>query len=425
MCAANGFRSADRKTLKRLLERLPTDLRTMILRGTQEWFLKHGLVGRLEEELPNQRWQMDISEVPIWALCVETGELFKPWKIVVVDACTRCVPDVLYCRNIPDSEDVLQFLRGAFLPKNDPDRPFFGVPRVLQMDNDPRFTGSALERMALALEITLDFIPRACPSADGKIERIFETFNERLYSHLAGYASRFAAKGSAKKRAIPFPLFPRITRKFMLEYHLSIHTSIHASPWERFHELLEHAVGLVWDPGEVIGGTRVLASLPVVGRDGIAMPNGQLYTTPEFATLVGETVDVLRPPHMMDGPVDAFYAGRHVGTLEPNDPLIAAAVADARRARMLSLLEMRELLLEGLRESPPIPDYSVDTKAERVRIKDGDASSMQKPLPVPVDGENERGVTHVPPDGDGFHDGEKAPAAKKRRRVKKFKPHTK
>jgi len=44
---------------------------------------------------------------------------------------------------------------------------------------------------------------------------------------------------------------------------------------------------------------------------------------------------------------------------------------------------------------------------------------------VPVDGENERGVTHVPPDGDGFHDGEKAPAAKKRRRVKKFKPHTK
>jgi len=428
MCEKYGFVSAGRKTLKRLLDRLPADLRTMILEGTTSWFQKHGLVGHLSEEVPNARWQMDISEVPIWALCMETGELFKPWKILAIDACNRTVPEVRYFRIVPTSEDVLEFLRATFLPKGDPDRPFYGVPKVLQMDNDSRFTGSALERMALALDITLDFIPRACPSADGKVERLFETFDMQLYSHLAGFSHRFAAKGSASKRAIPFPLLPRLSRQFMLEYHLAVHSELRTSPWEKSHKLLDQTIGLAWGPSEIIEATRVTETLEVQ-REGVKMPNNQLYSAPELKSIVGEKIDILRPPHMIDGPVDAFFAGKYVARLEPSDPKLAAAIADARRARMLELLEMRDLLLEGLRESPPIPDYSIDTKAERAKIKRETGAT-----PSANGEEDGHDVTRHAPDGAPSTDGAKAPDGSKppkrstqhkKRKVRKFKEDSK
>lgn len=387
-----GWPKTNYYALRRAIEKLPADVRKLLAAGGKAAFEKTGLVGKRVQSRPLELVQMDASEMPIWTVHPATGELIKPWMTGIIDGHSRVILGMDFHLGSPDAFATASALADAFSPKNDESWPFFGIPETVQSDNAQAYVGKVLSGIAVRANFILDHIPAGCPSANGKIERFFQTFQDSLLSRLAGYASQSHAKGKAETRGvIPWEVLKSVCRRYLLEYHSSVHSGIGTTPWEAWHENIQDAPGYLIPPAEIRRKMRVAVTCDVT-REGVQVM-GTGYSGKALNGLVGDMVTVLCSAKGGDQSVEAFHRGNQIGFLRPV-PLVTADINAARLKRQINLSGFRKKMREEFENCPPeqTPEV-VLPKEERKRMKTAQKKTPRnrtiKPARFEVEGQKE------------------------------------
>lgn len=279
---------------------------------------------------------------------MHSGKLAQPWAIGVIDTCSRVVMAFEITLSVPSTADVLRTVRTAILPKDDSRFPFFGCPKKIQTDNGSIFRSADFLDALLRLDIGLVETPKNCPSADGKIERLFKTINDGFLRNLSQFAHQHRGMALAKRYPLPLPVLLKMAPKFIADYHLRLHRGLGTSPWEKWHGTLENAEGFSIDADAVFEAFKIRIERRV-GRDGVEVSPGLHLSAPELAGLVGETVYLRVLPEGGDGRVECYYRGEYLASLvavEGNGHLIES-IREARRARAIELNKLRHSLIKS------------------------------------------------------------------------------
>jgi len=346
MAEKEGMAKFSYKQIKTLFARTPTDMRKIIVDGERAGFEQAGIVARRVEGFPNEVWQMDATELDSWALDMSSGVWYRPWMTTIIDCYSRVILSAIFHRHEPTTADALIALQGAILPKGYADYPFFGLPKGLSCDNHSTYKSADFLDALRRLGITRMEIPNECPSADGKIERFFRTFKFGLLARLAGYAGQHKGLARAKKAAVPSALLPKIIRRFIVDYHLREHAGIGTTPWEKWHEGLEHAHGLVVNDSEIEDAIKLRRDF-LIARDGIEVEPRRHFSGVCLGGLVDKTIQVLLSPQGRDREIPAYYLTKLIGTLKCLEE--DATLADDVRAERLSRSVDIQRLAAGLR----------------------------------------------------------------------------
>ena len=353
----------------RFLRSAPKDLRTLLVENSRVHFERWGIVLKKNENNPNACWQIDASEFPVWVLDPATGEIFKPWITALIDCATRVVMGYRLHREFPDTGEVLLALRNAILPKDSETYPFFGIPQKIQSDNGTIFKSADFMDSLMRLEIEQQLINPHCPSANGKIERWFQTCQDQLARNLNGYADQYRGLAKAQKYAIPWPLLPQYFEKYLLEYHLAHHSELGMSPWEAWHQKLMSAHGLSFNPQTVIDALKIRKEV-LVQRDGVTMESGRQYHSSKLAGVVGEKVIVRYSPDGIPQKLECYFKGEFLDDLESVEAqgTLATDIKQARLDRVIELQRLRKTLIETAKkiqsDESPTPSVSPEEAIE-------------------------------------------------------------
>jgi putative transposase len=381
------------KQVRLLFDRTPTDMRRIIADGQRAGFEKAGIVARRVEAFPNQHWQMDATELDSWTLDMATGVWFHPWMTSVIDGYSRVIMAATYHRDEPTTADSLITLKNAILSKGYTDYPFFGLPQAISTDNHAIYRSADFLDALRRLNITRDPIPNECPSANGKIERWFNSFKYGLLTRLAGYAGQHRGLAKAKEGAVPDSLMPRLIRKFIVnEYHLREHRELQGTPWEHWHEALEHAHGLIVNPAEVEDAIKLRRDFKVA-RDGILIEPGRHYTGTCLGGLVDEEITVLVSPEGRDLEVPAYYRLQHIGELRcmEEDSTLSDEIRKERLLRSIDIQRLASAL------SARIPNEGVNTPVQGLPQDGPPPSTPSTPATTPHEVPPLSPVASLPP----------------------------
>jgi putative transposase len=362
-----GWPQTNYQALKRAIRALPADVRMLLAEGSRTMFEKTSLVGRREHTRPLELVQMDASEMAVYTVHPATGQLIVPWMTGVVDSYSRVVLELRFHLAAPDAIESVAALTTAFLPKSDETNPFFGLPEAVQTDNAKIYTGSVMAGVSARAGFVLDPVPLNSPAANGKVERFFGTFKTRFASSLAGYTRQSHGMAKAKRfGVIPWEVLKSLGRRFLLEYHSSVHSELGMTPWEAWHEVINRSPGYFVPAAEIRKIMRVEVDAKVC-REGVSAL-GSNYSGAALTGLVGEPITVLTSATGGDPSVDAYHLGRFIGRLRPRE-LVADEVNTSRTARKVSLQQFRRKMRETLKTTPPADGvHPVRPSEERERI---------------------------------------------------------
>jgi putative transposase len=292
--------------------------------------------------------------------------LFKPFLISFIDAATRVVMGWRLFRYEPTTADLLLTLRMAIFAKHDPSYPFCGSPDGIQSDNGGIFESEDYADCLIRLKIVRQEIPGKSPSANGKVERFFETIQDGIIRRLHGHSDQFDGLASAKKKATPWDPLIRTISHFMGTYHSRVHSELKTSPWEAWHDRQEIARGLGFSMADVLDATMVRLQAQVQ-RDGVHLPDKNTYSDPCLTGLVDKTITVRVSPDRPYDRVEAYREGKFLGLLGNihHTPEVAQQIKESRVERSIELHGLKKIV-NTMAESvlPPAdaapPAYIVD-----------------------------------------------------------------
>ena len=381
---AQGWKTPSIGQLRGALASLPADLRTLLTDGSRAMFERATQVVRREKSFPNESWQVDCTELPVWCLDLVTGELFKPWLTAVIDGFTRVVLAAVVHRHTPAARDLLLVYRRAFLPQGRPEHPFYGLPQRIQRDNAAVLKTADILDLMFVLSVDYAPIPRESPNANGGIERWFQTCKTQLCTNLLSYAGQPHGLHLAQTQgAVPWPLVQGIVDKFLVRYHTHAHRGLGwQSPWERWHEHLDRAHGLIFDAPRVLAAARFRREA-TVERDGVFLEDGRRHSSEKLAALIGEKIILRLDPEDPGRQPHAYRAdGTFLAVLEPfqDSPGLAERIAGQRLERTVELKRLRKQMRRLLRTLPPVDaPAAIFTAAPRPRASDGSAAASDPP----------------------------------------------
>lgn len=356
--------------LLRAINKLPADMRMALTGGAREMFEKTCLTVRRISGFPYQLVQMDSTDVPVWCLDVVTGELFRPWMTTIIDTFSRVILALQLHRREPNARDILITLKQAIFPKDRDDWPFYSLFLECQADNHPIFTSLDVKDAMLRLGAIYSHSPNASPNANGKQERFFRRFKEQFAANLISFTGKSHALGKANKAAIPWPLMSKLAEKYLLKYHTAEHRGIHTSPWQRLHENLDIAHGLVFDAQDALDALKIRRKFKL-RRDGITLENGRDYSSPKLVGMKGKTIEVRIGADGSDRTIEAYHNGHFVDHLRPfdDDQTLADDIAKARLERTSELKKFRKQMRKLLRHAPAIETNAVDPSSPRPKLR--------------------------------------------------------
>lgn len=226
----------------RIASRLPDDLKTLAQEGAVAYRETFDLLFRREATCANAIWQADHYRVPIFLL-KERGKVDRPSLTAIEDDYSRAIPGYRLSWSAPSAYQTSLALRQAIWVKDDPRWPMCGVPACLYTDHGSDFTSKHLEAVAADLKMALIFSQVGRPRGRGKVERLFLTMDEMLFSTLPGYAPKVKdpreqreINARARKSAcLTLAELDAIIRTWLLEtYHRREHTQTQMAPLERW-----------------------------------------------------------------------------------------------------------------------------------------------------------------------------------------------
>ena len=114
---------------------------------------------------------------------------------IILDDHSRAVAGYALTLHAPSSIQTALALRQAIWRKGDPHWSVCGIPETFYTDHGSDFTSHHLEQVAADLPMALVFSTAGKPRGRGKVERIFETINQRFLDHQPGYTPAGAPPG--------------------------------------------------------------------------------------------------------------------------------------------------------------------------------------------------------------------------------------
>jgi hypothetical protein len=255
------------------------------------------------------------------------------------------------CKTVGAAE-IITCWRKAMLAKGIPTCPFYGVPSAVSMDNHKVFKGDAWQSL-MALGPEPCFINNDSPEQNGKQERWFRTLQTKLISHLEGFADQHQGKDKAKKKCIPYPLLQKLVDDFVLEYHLTEHSTLEMTPWEAWHRGMADAHGLLVAASDIDRCLRVSREVKVT-PEGVQIDNRK-YIGTCLEGRVDQTLTVRFAPEgprdtvsVFDHGVDLGDASEHISTE------LAAEITSTRLERTIEIARLAKRIRERHEQMPPV-----------------------------------------------------------------------
>ena len=186
-------------------------------------------------------------------------------------------------------------LHQAIWRKSEPGWTVCGIPAVLYTDHGSDFTSRHIERVCADLKIRLVFSLPGKPRGRGRVERFFETVNQRFLADLPGYAP---AGQTHRPPALTLGALDHAFRRFVLgDYHQTPHSATGMPPQARWS-----SSGFLPQMPESLEQLDLLlltvAKPRQVHQDGIRF-HALHYIDPTLAAYVGEAVTIRYDPRDM------------------------------------------------------------------------------------------------------------------------------
>jgi len=305
LATAQGLRVPSYDVVHDIVRQLAPALVTLAHAGSKVYSETFDLLYRREAEEPNALWQADHTLLDL-LLTDDTGHPRKPWLTVILDDYSRAVAGYMVAFEAPSALHTALTLRQAIWRKPEPRWQVCGIPRILYTDHGSDFTSQHLEQVCADLKIQAIFSQVGQPRGRGRIERFFNTVNQRLLAGLAGYApAGFAPQVTP---GLDLPGFTQAFEHFVLqEYHQTPHSATGIPPqarWSANGFLPQMPVSL--DQLDLL--LLTVAKARRVHQDGLRFQSLR-YIDPTLAAYVGEDVTIQYDPRDM-AEIRVYYQER-------------------------------------------------------------------------------------------------------------------
>ena len=295
LAAAHDTPAPCYRTVYNIIRRIAPALRTLAHHGSKAYHETFDLLYRREADAPNAIWQADHTLLDM-LLTDEKGHARKPWLTVILDDYSRAVAGYLVGFEAPSALHTALALRQAIWRKPEPTWQVCGIPGILYTDHGSDFTSQHLAQVCADLKIQAIFSLVGQPRGRGRIERFFNTVNQRLLARLPGYApTGFATQVTP---GLDLLGFAQAFEHFVLhEYHQTPHSATGVAPQARWSAQgflpqlptsLEHLDLLL----------LTVAKPRQVHQDGIRF-QALRYIDPTLAAYVGEAITIRYDPRDM------------------------------------------------------------------------------------------------------------------------------
>lgn len=305
LATAQGLRVPSYDVVHDIVRQLAPALVTLAHAGSKVYSETFDLLYRREAEEPNALWQADHTLLDL-LLTDDTGHPRKPWLTVILDDYSRAVAGYMVAFEAPSALHTALTLRQAIWRKPEPQWQVCGIPRILYTDHGSDFTSQHLEQVCADLKIQAIFSQVGQPRGRGRIERFFNTVNQRLLAGLPGYApAGFAPQVTP---GLDLPGFTQAFEHFVLqEYHQTPHSATGIPPqarWSANGFLPQMPVSL--DQLDLL--LLTVAKARRVHQDGLRFQSLR-YIDPTLAAYVGEDVTIQYDPRDM-AEIRVYYQER-------------------------------------------------------------------------------------------------------------------
>ena len=346
-------------TVYAIIQELEPALITLAQEGTKAYREAFDLLCRWEASGPNELWQADHTQLDVWLIDAR-GQPAKPWLTVILDDYSRTVAGFGLSFRAPSALQTALVLRQAIWRKAEPHWHVCGIPAVFYTDHGSDFTSRHLEQVAADLKMRLIFSQVGEPRGRGKIERFFQTVDQRFLCTLPGYAPAGPPMGT------PSLTLPELTNRFRTfvldDYHQQPHSEMGMAPQARWEQggFLPHLP----DSLEQLDLLLLTVATPrKVHQDGIHF-QGFRYLDLTLAAYVGEAVTIRYDPQDL-AEIRVFYRDRFLcravcqalaGQTISLQEIVHARVQ--RRRSLRAQLDERAALVEtllGVHQEPPEP----------------------------------------------------------------------
>ena len=295
LAAAQGTPAPCYRTVYNIIRRIAPALRTLAHDGSKAYHETFDLLYRREADAPNAIWQADHTLLDM-LLTDEQGQARKPWLTVILDDYSRAVAGYMVAFEAPSALHTALALRQAIWRKTEPTWQVCGIPGILYTDHGSDFTSQHLEHVCADLKIQPIFSQIGQPRGRGRIERFFNTINQRLLARLPGYAP--AGYATQVRPGLDLQGFIQAFEHFVLqEYHQTPHSATGIPPharWSANGFLPQLPVSL-----EQLDLLLLTVAKPRrVQQDGIRFQSLR-YIDPTLAAYVGENVTIRYDPRDM------------------------------------------------------------------------------------------------------------------------------
>jgi putative transposase len=340
--------------------------------GTKAYRETFDMLHRREARHPNAIWQADHTPLDI-RLFNEAGQSARPWLTIIMDDYSRAVAGYFLGFQAPSTQNTALALRQAIWRKTDPVWHVCGIPDVFYTDHGSDFTSHHLEQVAVDLDMRLIFSTPGMPRGRGRIERFFETVNQRFLCGVPGYTP---PKTSPAQPTLALATFEAQFRAFLLEtYHMEPHGVTGVPPQARWEDggFLPRLPDSLEDLDLLL---LTVAKTRRVQQDGIRF-QGLRYHDLTLAAYIGEDVTIRYDPRDM-AEIRVFHQHRFVCRAVCQDvagqTIALKDIVQARNERRRQLrggLKERAAVVERLlavhqpEPTPPVP--TSDTSTPRLK----------------------------------------------------------
>jgi putative transposase len=275
-----------------IVQQMDPALVTLAQQGSKTYANAFELLYRREAEAPNAIWQADHTLLDI-VLKDDNGPTKKPWLTIIIDDYSRAIAGYMLSFEAPSALHTALALRQAIWRKSEPQWQVCGLPAVLYSDHGSDFTSKHLEQVCADLKIRAVFSQVGKPRGRGRVERFFNTVNQRLLSRLPGYAPAGFVAQVAPVLALQ-DLSQELQHFLLHEYHQEPHSITGIAPQAGWHE-----GGFLPRMPESLEQLDLLlltvAKPRTIRRDGIWFQNLR-YIDTTLAAYIGERVTVRYDP---------------------------------------------------------------------------------------------------------------------------------
>ncbi|EMN7028339.1 Mu transposase C-terminal domain-containing protein [Pseudomonas aeruginosa] len=314
-----GLKPPSRSAISARLKDIPEKERHLRKHGHEATSQKYAArPGKKEIHLPLEWVQMDHTRVDLILVDQITRRpIGRPWLTVLIDLKTRVILGYYLSLYPPSSLSVACAVAHAALPKNQFLKrlgvsaglhPYYGVPKLLHMDNASEFKTVKFQRACVLHKIGLKWRPIGAKHYGGHVERLIGTLMTDYVHFLPGttHSNPVSRRGydSEKNSALTFKEFCQWFAGQVAIYHGRKHKGLGRSPaaeWKSHFVDSENNVThppIISDPW-----TFRLDFMPEMSRkihpQGVTL-NGKWYWSPGLTPHIGkERVVIKYDPHSM------------------------------------------------------------------------------------------------------------------------------